>query len=168
MVAGRESQEEGTQNEVADGPAVFPDERAVQEQHHEQEVQRVDLRNRGCGPDGGDRTDRQRRGRGDDRADTQPQEDRNGDRQGAGDKDGRQQVGSEGDRPERDQLREPGQHEVGRVSGGMGDTQHVRDRLHLTPIAERHPGQQGARVHDEGDDAHDQRRETRECRHVWG
>ena len=76
-----------------------------------------------------------------------------------GDRDERrgQQVRPQRDGPDRDELGQPGEEDVRRVAGRVGDAEDVGDRLHLPPVAERDPGQERPEIGDEGHAADDRR-----------
>ena len=122
---------------------------------HEEQVQRVDLGDRGCRPHRAHCAQHECRSARDGRTGAQPEQDRGGDPEGARHQDRRQQVGPERDRADGHQVRQPPKDDVRRVARRMGDTQDVRNGLHLSPVAEGEAGQQGPEVHGERDEAHD-------------
>ena len=89
----------------------------MDEQRAEQQVERVDLGDGGGRPDRADGAEGKGHRRGEQRPDAESLDDRAQRRQGGRHEDRRQDVEPERDRPDRDQLGEPAEDDVGRVAG---------------------------------------------------
>ena len=153
VVAEGQPEQQPADHQVTRPAVRLPDEGPMQEQGHEQQVERVDLGDRRRGPDRRDGPEDERRGRREDGPDTQPLEDGHGRGEGARHQHRREEIGPERDRAKRHQLGEPRQEDVGRVAGRVRHAEHVRDGLHLAPVAERETGQERPRVDEERDQA---------------
>ena len=160
VVPEGEADEQAPDDEVDRPSARLPYERAMEEQGAQEQVERVDLGDRRRRPDRPD--DAEREGAGD--RQEWPHAEALGDRADRGergrDEERREQVELERDRPERDELDEPGQHDVGRVARRVGDAEDVGHGLHLAPVAEGDPGEQRPHVEHQGDGGDDGRREA--------
>ena len=146
MVAEGQPDQQPADREVRSSAALRPDQRPVDDQGHEHQVERIDLGHGRRGPDRAHGAHRQGRRDRQDRADTQPQRDQAEGDQADGHVDRRQEVGPEGNRADRQQLGQPGHHDVGRVAGGVGNAQDVGHGGHLAPVTERHAGHQRPEV----------------------
>jgi hypothetical protein len=140
VIAQRQPDEQSANHQVAHTLAFGPDERPMQDQRSEQQVQRDDLGDGSGRPDRANGAERQRRTGRDDGSDAQADvdEDDGGERQG--DEYGRQHVRAERHRTERQKLEEMPQEEIRGVARRVGNAQDGGLDLHLAPVAERHAG----------------------------
>jgi hypothetical protein len=151
-VAARDRQagQEGAQEQVAIAATLAPDQRAVDDEGHQHEVEGVHLGERGLLPQRPARAKHEAGGGGNDWSRPQPATDEHGqpDRSGGGDD--LEQARSEGDGADRDQAEEVAQQGVQRVAGRVGDAELGGDHLHLRPVADADAGQHRHEVDDAG------------------
>ena len=123
-------------SEVPWAPRGAPDERAMEEQRDEQQVERVHLRERGFLPERPGERQREPGGGRDDRADPEPDHDQDGHPDHGRRGRRRQQVHPPCDRPGRDEREQLAEQDEQGVAGRVHDPEPVRVQLGVRPVAE--------------------------------
>ena len=137
--------------QVARASLVAPDQGAMEEQRHEQQVERVHLGEGRLLPDGPGEREAEGGGHRDHGSDAEPDRDQDGDADGRGGRRRRQEIGPPGERLIRDQAEQLADQRVERIAGRVEDAEARQQQLGLGPVTEADTGEQRPDVDDRGD-----------------
>ena len=148
--------EQRSDEEVAVASLVAPDERAMEEQRDEQQVEPVHLGEGRLLPERAGEGQAQRRRGGDDRAHVEADHDQHGDPdRERPPRPPENTLARQANGPDRDRRERLHQERVERVAGRVHDPEPCRDHLRLGPVADAHAGQDGPDVDGDGHEGRD-------------